>query len=277
LEILWLRRLGAPKWVTSLMLLANSFLASSRTFGLASRITNQLPTGAQSTTFRNSLWNASQAWCFAVRHGFTGVCLVLGDDMLMRVDNPWSRNQQIRRAYQHVTTQACMDSKVFVKEHLSECTFLSKQFIQTSWGFVLVPKLGKALARFNANANNNQGVTDRQYLGGKALSYSFEFRHCPPLSKVFLERYVQLCPDGDQSLQGIGWFAKGFFLRFGTLGVLDRIESAKTMTRDDMTRFYHWKYSLTATDVIELALRFVFGEEDLDVACVGRIIEDFVD
>jgi len=144
LEVQWLRRLGAPLWLTSLMLHANSFAVRSREYKLFSRIKNQLPTGAQSTTFRNTLWNASIVECFAVKHGLRGLCLVLGDDMLFRVDNPFSRSQQMRRAYVHIAKEACMLAKVSVHRYLVQCTFLSKQFIQTTAGHVLVPKLGKA-------------------------------------------------------------------------------------------------------------------------------------
>lgn len=279
LEIQWLRRLGAPLWITSLMLHANSFAVRSNQFGLRARVTNQLPTGAQSTTFRNTMWNASIVETFANSLGLRGKCLVLGDDMLLRLDNPMSkRAQQIRRSYQHITKLACMVAKVFVFPHLSQCTFLSKQFIMTDSGFVLVPKLGKALARFNARASINEAVSDHSYLAGKALSYSYEFRHCPVLSRMFLERYRQLAPDGGVSFDGLGWNAKGKFLQLGIAGVLDSIAAPKTMcTRDDMTRFYHYKYSMTATDVVELGLRFVFGEEDLDAACCERILEDFMD
>jgi len=66
LEIEWLTRLGAPKWLTGLMLHANSFGVSSMKHAVAGRVKNQLPTGAQSTTFRNSLWNASINHAFCV-------------------------------------------------------------------------------------------------------------------------------------------------------------------------------------------------------------------
>jgi hypothetical protein len=280
LEIQWLRRLGAPLWITSLMLHANSFAVRSNEFGLRARVTNQLPTGAQSTTFRNSLWNASIVETYANSLGLRGKCLILGDDMLFRLDNPMSRRtQQIRRSYEHVTKLACMVAKVKVFRHLSECTFLSKQFIMTDSGFVLVPKLGKALARFNARASANEAVSDSSYLAGKALSCSYEFRHCPVLARLFYERYLQLVPpDADVSFDGLGWVAKGAFLRFGIKGVLRAIVNPTSKcSRDDMTRFYHYKYSMTATDVVELAMRFVFGEDDLDAACCERILEDFMD
>jgi len=278
LEIQWLRRLGAPLWLTSLMLHANSFAVTSRKFGLRARVDNQLPTGAQSTTFRNSMWNMSINYAFCVRYGFFGDVLVLGDDMVMRLDNPWScRRRALRRAYEHVCTLAGMRAKVSVFVHLSECSFLSRHFIMTNHGYVMVPKFGKALARFNARASANEAVSDADYLAGKALSYAYEFRHCPVISRCYLTRFGQLCEDIDSvSLDGLGWNVKGAFLDLGVRGILAALEVSHVCTRDDMTRFYHWKYGFTATDILEVLMSSLFGEDDLDEATVGRIIEDWV-
>jgi len=260
------------------MLHANSFAVTSRKYAVSARVTNQLPTGAQSTTFRNSMWNMSINYSFCRRNGFRGDVLVLGDDMLMRLDNPWrSRLRCVRRAYEFVCVEARMRAEVFCRRHLSECAFLSKNFIQTDYGFVMVPKLGKAIARFNARASANEAVSDRSYLAGKALSYSYEFRHCPPFSRAFFERFRQLRGDGDVSLDGLGWNAKGKFLELGIDGVIDRITKVDHVcTRSDMTRFYHWKYDMTASEVLALLVATLFGENDLDEAAAGRIVEDFL-
>jgi hypothetical protein len=280
LEVKWLERFGAPKWLTGLMLHANSFAVSSMAHAVRARIRNQLPTGAQSTTFRNSLWNMTINYAFCKRSGAIGDVLILGDDMLMRNDNPRStRAQQLRRDYEHVSRLACMKVTVKVRKHLSECEFLSKNFVMTSYGFVLVPKLGKAIARFNARASENEAISDSEYLAGKSLSYAYEFRHCPVIARMFVERYNQLHDQTKEvSLDALGWNAKGSFLALGTAGILQQINTVKhVMTRDDMTRFYHWKFDLTATDVIELLLATLFGEEDLDEAGCSRILEDFLD
>jgi len=277
LEVRWLRSLGAPLWLTSLMLHANSFSVSSRKFALRARMTNQLPTGAQSTTFRNTMWNMSINFSFCREHGFRGDVLVLGDDMLMRLDNPWrSRHRCLVRAYKYTCTLARMVAEVSVASHLSECSFLSKHFIMTERGFVMVPKFGKAVARFNARASANEAVSDRAYLCGKALSYSYEFRHCPPISRCYFERFRQLF-EGEVSLDGLGWNAKGAFLELGVAGVLDAIYSVQHVcSRSDMTRFYHWKYGMTASDIIILLIASLFGESDLDEVAAGRIVEDFL-
>jgi hypothetical protein len=277
LEVRWLRSLGAPLWLTSLMLHANSFVVTSRRYGVFAKVTNQLPTGAQSTTFRNSMWNMTINFAFCTLHGFRGDVLVLGDDMLMRLDNPWrSRLRCVRRAYEDVCIRARMRADVSVRAHLSECSFLSKNFIMTERGYVMVPKFGKAVARFNARASSNEAVSDRAYLAGKALSYSYEFRHCPPISRCYYERFLQLRGDV-VSLDGLGWNAKGVFLDLGVDGVISRILSVSTVcSRSDMTRFYHWKYGMTSTDIITLLLASVFGEDDLDEVTAGRIVEDFL-
>jgi len=68
LEVAWLERFGAPKWLTALMLVANSFRVSSRKHRVKASIENQLPTGAQSTTFRNTMWNLTLNYVFLSAH-----------------------------------------------------------------------------------------------------------------------------------------------------------------------------------------------------------------
>jgi hypothetical protein len=279
LEVQWLTRFGAPKWLTGLMLHANSYGVSSRKHAVMGRVKNQLPTGAQSTTFRNSMWNASINHAFSVKHNARGDCLILGDDMLMRFDNPFSsKSKNLRREYEHVCLLACMRAEVFVRKHLSECTFLSKQFIMVDTGFVMAPKLGKALARFNARASSNEAVSDRSYLAGKALSYAYEFRFVPTVSGLFLARYYELSEGLDGvSFDALGWNTRGEFLRKGLPGVFQTIRDVGVVaTPDDCTRFYHWRYNLTHSDLVALVVRVVFGFDDVDDSGTGRLAEDFV-
>jgi hypothetical protein len=276
LEILWLRRFGAPLWLTGLLVHANSFNAVSHKYGVRVRVTNQLATGAQSTTFRNTMWNMTINHAFCLRVKAKGDSLVLGDDNTMRYDNPISsKSKNIRREYEHVCRMACMVGEVKVHRFLAEATFLSKHFIPVVGGHVMVPKLGKAIGRFNARATSNDSVSDESYLAGKALSYSYEFRHCPPISRAFHEKYMRLAPDGDVSLEGIGWNAKGAFLAHGVSGVLSRLKTLDVCTRDDMTAFYFHKYSLTCSDVVDLVLMTLFGDEPIDVDLCCRVLEDF--
>jgi hypothetical protein len=275
LELEWLSRFGAPVWLTALMHVANRFRATSHKHRVKAVVTNQLPTGAQSTTFRNSLWNASINFCWASEHGFLGDVLILGDDMLMRLDNPKFRRQALRRSYEYVTKRAGMKAVVSVRRHLSECEFLSKQFIPDRASFVMAPKLGKGLARFNVRATSNEAVSDREYIAGKALSYAYEFRFVGPVSRLFLLRFAQ-CEIDDPHLDALGWNAKGAFLQLGTSGVIRAIDTARSASRDDITRFYHYKYALTCLDVVDLVTKILFGDRHLDSAEAGFVLADFV-
>jgi len=276
LEVLWLTRFGAPQWLTALMLVANSFRVRSVKHSIKASIVNQLPTGAQSTTFRNSMWNATINYRFCQRVGARADVLLLGDDMLMRYDNPMStRVKNIRREYEHVCRMAHMDAKVKVLRHLSECHFLSKHFVMTDSGsYAMVPFLGKAYARFNVRASSNEAVSDTSYLAGKCLSYAYEFRAAPSISRMFLRRYTQLGIE-DPSLDGLGWNAKGAFLELGVQGILDAISHPRVVARsDDLTRFYHWRYGLTHQDLIVAGCAMLFGEEELDSDGLAWIMEE---
>lgn len=276
LEIAWLSRFGAPKWITALMHVANKFRATNFKHRVRATVRNQLPTGAQSTTFRNSLWNASINYWFSQRMNCEGDCLILGDDMLMRLDHCKARSRRaIRREYEYVTKLAGMRGEVKVHKHLSQCEFLSKQFVPDGSSFVLVPKLGKAIARFNVRASKNEAITDREYIAGKALSYAYEFRYLRPVSRLFLLKYVDTEVD-NPALDALGWNAKGAFLRLGVDGIVAAIDRAHTISRDDMTVFYHWRYGLLISDVISLVAKTLFGDRDLMPGELGFVVSDFV-
>jgi len=276
LEIAWLARFGAPKWLTSLMHVANAFKGTSHKHKVKAVIKNQLPTGSQSTTFRNSMWNASINYCWALEHDHEGDVLILGDDMLMRLDNPGCRRQQVRRSYEYVCKLAGMDAKVLVRKHLSECEFLSRQFLPDDRGsFVMAPKLGKAIARFNVRASSNEALSDDEYIAGKALSYAFEFRFVRPICNLFLLKFAEFEIE-EPRLDALGWNAKGQFLALGYSGIEASIDAARSISRDSMTQFYHWRYSLTATDVIELVTKLLFGDRDLEPGEIGFITSDFI-
>jgi len=90
-------------------------------------------------------------------------------------------------------------------------------------------------------------------------------------------RYEQLVPPEGVSLDGLGWKAKGEFLSRGVDGVLRAIADCKVhASRHDLNQFYHWRYGLFFTDVIEMLMAVLFGEDDLDESGVGRIMEDFL-
>ncbi len=94
---------------------------------------------------------------------------------------------------------------------------------------------------------------------------------------MFLLRFVQLGGEEGLSLDGLGWNARGAFLRLGTAGILAAVDSpvGGHAQPSDFTRFWHWKYGKTHSEVIEMAMAFVFGEHDLDEDGVGWICSDF--
>jgi len=277
MEIMWLRRLGAPAWLSSLMIVANSIRISSRKHGVVGTVTNQLPTGAQSTTFRNTMWNSTICYGFILRTKSKGVVLVLGDDMTMRLDNPFStRVKNIRREYEHVARLAHMDAKVKVVSALCDTTFLSRNFVPTLQGHVMVPLIGKSLCRFNVRATNNQSVSDAVYLAGKALSYAYEFRYCPALAKQFYARYLELTAEGFVGLLDLGWFAKGAFLRYGVDGVAQRVfQPERVATVDDLSCFYESRSGLFGSELVALFHDVIHGEQDIDESRLGGFLRDF--
>jgi hypothetical protein len=278
IEIMWLRRFGAPSWLTALMIIANTIRISSRKHGMVGIVKNQLPTGAQSTTFRNSLWNMTINYCFALRVGAKGVVLILGDDMSMRFDNPFSTKvKNVRREYEYVAKLAKMDAKVKVHRRLSDTTFLSRNFVPTDKGHVMLPMLGKALVRFNVRATSNSGVSDETYLAGKALSYAYEFRYSPDIAKQFYNLYLELKVDSKVDLTDLGWFAKGAFLRYGVDGVAARVfQPERAATIADLSCFYDAKAGLFGSEVIKLVRDVVHGIDDIDETRLGGLVSDFM-
>jgi hypothetical protein len=280
LEVLWLERFGAPKWLTALMLVANSFRVSSRKHKVKATVKNQLPTGAQSTTFRNSMWNLTINYRFCELVNARGAVCVLGDDMVMRLrlGGHYRRPRDYRRCYENVCKRAHMIAVVKSHSFLEECSFLSKHFVPTANGYVMVPFLGKAAARFNVRASSNEAVSDRAYLCGKSLSYAYEFRFCTGVRNAFLKRFKQLYVAGeDVSLDSLGWNAKGAFLELGFDGVVEAIANPGVCgDRSDFNRFWHTHYSLTYSDVMHLLDKLLFGTDNIDVEATGYLSRDWL-
>jgi len=278
IEIMWLLRYGAPTWITGLMMAANLIRVTSYKHGVRALVENQLPTGAQSTTFRNTLWNMTINYCFCLRVGARGIVLVLGDDMTMRLDNPFStRTKNIRREYEHVTKMARMDAKVKVVRHLADCGFLSRNFVPTPTGHVMIPLLGKALCRFNVRATSNLAVSSEVYLAGKALSYAYEFRYAPALAKVFYDKYLELTSTSVLDFADFGWFAKGAFLRYGVDGVAKRVFAPeRTADVGDLSVFYDAYAGLLGSEAVALVHAIVHGSNDVDEARLGGLLRDFM-
>jgi hypothetical protein len=269
LEVNWLRRFGAPMWLTSLMLVANTFTATNYTYAMKVRIQNQLPTGAQSTTFRNSMWNATIMKAFTIHVGRTGTAAILGDDGVLRLDNATRRKRFYVRQYQFIAKLAHMKVKVCVNQTLQGVPFLSRWFTQLANGtYVTVPFLGKAIARFNVCPVPK--LDPAQYLCGKALSYSYEFRFFPAIRRLFLAKFASLYEEGQLELSGVSWNVRGLFLRHGLEGILSEI--AKPSSKGflyDFTPLVHSKFGITASEYYAAVLAILFKDEDISMDGLG--------
>jgi len=262
IEGMWMTQLGAPAWLVHAHRRANVYRAFSRKHCTTAKIENQLPSGSTSTTFRNSIWNCTINFAFCDKHKLKARVLVLGDDMLMKVLNRLFKRAD--REYEYICKLARMKSKVKIHKYIASCEFLSRNFIPCDDGSLFAPKLGKALARFNARANANMGVSDSEYMAGKALSYAYEFRHIERIAALFLIK----CRDQEVNLKEIkretlGFNAAKTFDDGGVPLILATLRRAKKISEDDLTQFYHWRYGIDLTDVETVVNAVLFGDEDI--------------
>jgi len=276
LEVMWLRHLGAPVWLTGLMLQANSYTISNRQYRVKMRIDNQLPTGAQSTTFRNSMWNATIVKAFTKFVSRSGAACILGDDVVLRLDNATGSKRFYTRTYAHVAKLARMDAKVSYRKTLEGCTFLSRYFVNLPQGYVMIPYLGKALARFNV-CPIPTSMSRPAYLAGKALSYAYEFRHFKPLSDLYLAKFALLWDRGELELSGISWNVRGLFAKYGMSGILADIKNPRvTGSLSDFTGFIHVLSGLTAGDYYLATNHVLFSDEDIDNHGLSFLSEEWL-
>jgi hypothetical protein len=196
--------LGAPDWFRSLLLRQKEYTVYSQPFGHKAELAHQLATGTTITTPRNSIWNATIFACYCIKTNNRGVAVVLGDDlaaMVLKLINcaHWS---------EWVATGSKMKLTGCTPKLSGEMTFLSRRIVSETETPCMMPKLGKALARFNVRASKNQGVSDSAYMAGKALSYAYEFRHFAWIRDLFLERYELEDDKANISLDDVSWFSK---------------------------------------------------------------------
>jgi hypothetical protein len=229
LELVLMKRLGAPKWFLRLHSATNRCRVLNGKYGLMAWIENQLPTGATDTTFRNSFFNLCifNYWWLGARPGTTRVA-ILGDDMLAATQH-WVRRASAR--YKKCAEEARMEVKVQMHQHISQCHFLSKHFYPCDSGDrpVMLPFLGKVLAKFNVRPNNNAAVTNDDYMAGKALSACYEFRHCHVLRSMFAERahlhLARTC--GSFSMEGVSWNVRELARDFAELATTSLAEATE--------------------------------------------------
>lgn len=208
----YLTRIKMPSWLTTILSKINTFKVQSRTMGLTATLSNQLPTGTTSTTVRNSLYNALMFAVSMVKQRITGSALILGDDLLAALDKPPDL-----RAWVESVARFKMKLKAKAPTSWGEATFLSRRLVVDDVETpCMVPLLGKAIARFNARGTWRADKTHSQYMAGKALSYSYEFRHVPFLRDFFLERF-SMEDQSALSLDDLTWHAKTSSVDIGNI------------------------------------------------------------
>jgi len=274
LELMLMHRMGCPKWFCKLHRQASrSYSVYNTKYGVSAVAEHQLATGATDTTFRNSFWNLCifYSWVKLYKVDKPNV-VILGDDMLAVLR---SRVRRGARHYQKVARDACMVAKATMSPRLSSCHFLSKHFVPAGaiQGHVMLPMIGKVLAKFNARPNANEGVSDDEYMAGKALSHAYEYRHCHVLRDLFTQRANRhlLRSDGVYSLEGVTYHVRVFSLHKGLIEdlVTGVLEHPDWVTPDDLTAFWDSLAGLTFSDVFPLAQSIILGDG-------YSVIEDYI-
>jgi hypothetical protein len=250
------RRLGAPSWFVTLLDKMSSFTVVNYEFGLRAQLDHQLPTGTTITTPRNTVWNVTIEAVHAIENHNAGRAVVLGDDwlavMLRKVIGIAEWTEEHPKMKMTTATPSLS----------GEATFLSRRVCVYSERPCLVPKLGKALARFNARANANASVSDSAYMAGKALSYAYEFRHIPLLRDLFLIRYRGEGDKAQVSVSEVSWFTRTSGINLD--GLEELIMKEKVLADEDQTReflmdAYGDEFGLV--DALDISRRIILGYE----------------
>jgi hypothetical protein len=198
----FLAKVKMPEWYRALLLAHQTFSVMNYKYGVFAEISFQLPTGATTTTPRNSLYNAVMFAVIARRQKRRGKAVILGDDILAALN----RRLDIKAWVRDVALFK-MVLKAKQPRLDGEATLLSRRMFTEVDVPCMVPLLGKMLVRFNARATFNEGVSDSQYMAGKALSYAYECRHVPALSSIFLQRF-QMEDSTNLQNDDLSWFTR---------------------------------------------------------------------
>jgi hypothetical protein len=194
----FVQRLGAPDWY----LRGNTqirHIATDRKAGYVAEVIGQLLSGMNKTYLNNTWWNMVikydanrriQKELFSRGSGrIRSTSFFLGDDglSLYRHYEDWFATY-----IQAACEDARMKVKIQVSDQPSKIDFLSKCLVLGDYCGSLVPKPGRMLCRWGVRSNLNPSLTDDQYLAGKCLSYAYEHRNLPTISKIFLDRFAEL-------------------------------------------------------------------------------------
>jgi len=202
--------------------------------------------------------------------------LLLGDDMLARVQG---LKRFAAKRYVGIAAGAKMVAKVSRHSCLVDCGFLSKCFVPRVIGFhAPIPLLGKALARFSTRANYNDAVTDHAYFAAKAIGYAYEFRFCPLIRDVFLDRFNYECPlalEEKHKLRfvesdGLTWSAKEAGVTLANIKTKLSVDREWLIDEEDLNSFCLHRYSLMGSEVVTLVEEVVLSlDVDADLSGYG--------
>jgi hypothetical protein len=181
-----LEKLGFDQCFRDLMIQSSEdYCVYAPQAGLKAWLKHQLPTGTTATTFRNSVFNPLMFSVACQQQRVTRArANVLGDDILAVT------MQKINL----IEWTNCVDRFKMVLKGMAprldgQSTFLSRRIITSTRTPCMVPKVGKALARFNVRACKNPAISDDAYMAGKSLAHAYEFRHCARFVDMFINRF----------------------------------------------------------------------------------------
>jgi len=278
---MFMSRLGAPAWFIKLHKATNKFSVYNSKYGISAIIENQMPSGCTDGTFRNTFWNLCIFYSWTRKVQITGcIATFLGDDMLAGLPR---RVRRSSRHYRMVASMARMEAKVTTHPKLCHSHFLSKHFVPVTRGdltHVMLPMVGKMLAKFNSRPNSNEAVSDDEYMAGKALSHCYEYRHCHIIRDKFVQRAnLHLERSGGKySLEGVTYHVRVHGAYRGEVeSLLSNCEQHPDLvTVDDLSEFWFGLADLCYSDIVPV-LDCVILNPDYMVTDIlaGQLLVDY--
>jgi len=259
----WLEKLGFdPETRERMLQSSEEYTVYAPICGLKAHLKHQLPTGATCTTFRNSCFNAIMFAVSCIQQEVTRArALILGDDLLAQTLQALNL-----REWQNTVDRFKMVLKAFAPNSNGQATFLSRRVIQNTPVPCLVPKIGKALARFNVRASKNPAISDDEYMAGKSLAHAYEFRHVPCMARLFLHRFNihsdRLVKDPDRDvIVHDSWFLKISGLTTPTQ-VLSAVHRERVTVSDyDIGDWLAETYDDMPDEIMKLMKKVITGTE----------------
>jgi len=251
--------------IRELLIAMDVFKVVNYAYGLVSKLAHQLPTGTTATTPRNTVYNVIMFAVACARQQIPFArAAVLGDDILARCSRRFSVVE-----WKKVVDKFKMKLKgVEVDEWIGQATLLSRRIIISGEKKHLIPKLGKAVARFNARASLNMAISDSQYMAGKSLSYWFEFRFMPSIASHFKRRF-EAEDSSNLALEDVSWMTKTSGLTIQEM-VFHANTPKDVFNEDEELDWLMATYGIGLTDLHEILERTVNNK------CIDFIESDIV-